>query len=139
MSQTLLEPPSNQALLSNESLAQRRTSETRAWRVAVVSIPDKPNHTKPQSRPAPAEVERAKAVLASMSIIKNEDATPEQLYVLPITSNQDYGFYHKPLIEKQKLFEHPRSGCDVTLYADAYYTMTGVSPYARKNGGTTAA
>ena len=136
--QTLRQPPANYAR-SNESLARPCASESRSWRVAVVVIPDKPNHTKPQSRPAPAEVERAKAVLASMSIIKNEDATPEQLYVLPITSNQDYGFFHKPLVEKQKLFEHPRSGCDVTLYADAYYTMTGVSPYARKNGGTTGA
>jgi FAM183A and FAM183B related len=100
---------------------------------AVVVIPEKPNRTLPMSRPNAAEVAKAKATLDSMSIVKHEDATPEQLYVLPITANQDYGFYHKPLVKQEPLFCHPRGGCDVTHYADAYYTMTGTSPFARRD------
>jgi hypothetical protein len=98
----------------------------------VVIIPEKPNNIVPQSCPRPADVERAKATLASMCILKNEDSTPEQIYTLPVTSNQDYGFFHTPLVDKERLFCHPKCGCDVTDYADAYFNMTGMSPYARK-------
>lgn len=102
---------------------------------AVVIIPEKPNHITPQACPKPAVVEQAKATLAAMSILKHEDDVPESIYELPITNNQEYGFHHTPLVKKEAIFYHPKVGCDVTEYADAYYTMTGCSPYARKTEG----
>jgi hypothetical protein len=101
---------------------------------AVVAIPEKPNHLKAKSRPSENELRAAKALLADMSVLKHEDSMPEQLFVLPITTNQNYGFFHSasPLTEHHKLWHHPKLGCDVTQYADAYCTMTGLSPYSSK-------
>ena len=42
---------------------------------------------------------------------------------------QEYGFFHTPLLAQPKMFQHPKGGCDVTNFADAYVTMTGTSPY----------
>jgi FAM183A and FAM183B related len=100
--------------------------------LAVVIIPEKPNNIVPMSRPKASEVEKAKATLDSMSVFKHEDATPEELYVLPITANQEYGFYHRPLVVQQPLFCHPRGSCPETEYASSYHAMTGTSPFARK-------
>ena len=99
---------------------------------AVVLIPEKPNQITPQSCPKPEMVAHAKATLTSMSILKHEDASPQDIHELPVTGNQEYGFHHKPLMQREELFYHPKVGCDVTGYADAYYSMTGCSPYARK-------
>lgn len=101
--------------------------------LAVVILAEKPNRRVPTTQPTPAEVETAKETLASLCIIKNEDLTPQEQFVLPITSSQEYGFFNKPLLPKQPMFHHPKNTCDVCEYADAYYTMTGKSPYARKD------
>ena len=55
-----------------------------------------------------------------------------QRFVLPVTSAQEFGFFSTPLIAKNPLFHHARSSCEVTSYADRYYSMSGRSPYARK-------
>ena len=51
-------------------------------------IPEKPNNVAPLSRPQPADIDHAKAVLAGMSITQHEGVSPEQMYTLPITGNQ---------------------------------------------------
>jgi hypothetical protein len=101
---------------------------------AVVVIPEKPNHLKAKSHPSGTELQAAKALLHEMSVLKHEESTPEQLFVLPNSSNQTYGFFHaaSPLTERNKLWQHPKMKCDVTQYADAYCTMTGSSPYSSK-------
>lgn len=98
----------------------------------MVAIPEKPNRMKAVARPSPAELQAARDLLTDMSVLKNEDKLPAQLYDLPLTSNQAYGFFEaqSPLVERSALWHHPKSGCDVTDYADAYCTMTGSSPYS---------
>ena len=54
---------------------------------AVVAIPEKPNRMKGAQRPSPEDVAKAKAVLNGMSVLKNEDCTPDQLLELPLTSS----------------------------------------------------
>ena len=105
---------------------------------AVVAIPEKPNRMKGAQRPSPEDVAKAKAVLNGMSVLKNEDCTPDQLLELPLTSSQSYGFWHRssPLTEPNPLWQHPKAGCDVTRYADAYTTMTGASPYSNGKQAT---
>jgi hypothetical protein len=55
-----------------------------------------------------------------------------QKFVLPVTSAQEFGFFHTPLVPKNPLFHHVRNSCEVTAYADRYYFMSGRSPYAKK-------
>ena len=55
-----------------------------------------------------------------------------QRFVLPVTSAQEFGFFSTPLIAKNPLFHHARNSCEVTSYADRYYSMSGRSPYAKK-------
>ena len=95
-------------------------------------LPEKPNNTVPLSNTKPEAVSNAKKTLAELCILKQEDKTPQQRYVLPITAAQEVGWFTTPLVQPQPLFNHPKGQCDVTLYADTYASMAGgKSPFAK--------
>eukprot|EP00331_Platyophrya_macrostoma_P007416 CAMPEP_0176421304 /NCGR_PEP_ID=MMETSP0127-20121128/9091_1 /TAXON_ID=938130 /ORGANISM="Platyophrya macrostoma, Strain WH" /LENGTH=83 /DNA_ID=CAMNT_0017802003 /DNA_START=234 /DNA_END=485 /DNA_ORIENTATION=+ len=56
--------------------------------------------------------------------------TPKQKYVYPATTSQELGWYSDEVRNKSK--KHPKKSCDETIYANAYYSMTGTSPYSSK-------
>lgn len=101
--------------------------------IAVAVLPSKPTQVQPGLR-APSEqaIKNAKETLANLCIVQNEESTPDQRFVLPVTTNQEFGFFSTPLIAKNPLFHHARNSCEVTSYADRYYSMSGRSPYAKK-------
>lgn len=99
---------------------------------AVNMLPQKPNNMVPLSKPTAEEISKAKSTLAELCILKQEDKTPSQRHVLPITAAQEVGWFHTPLVQQQPLFHHPKGQCDVTLYADTYASMSGgKSPFAK--------
>lgn len=53
-------------------------------------------------------------------------------YKVPLTTAQEYGWSSRQLMTQGPLFNRPKQQCDVTVYADAYYEMMGMSPYANK-------
>jgi len=99
----------------------------------VAILTEKPNRVTPQSEPSPEQVMAAKATLDDMCIIRDEQLTPDQRFVLPVTSAQEIGFFHTPLIKPSPMFNHPKVLCDVCSYADQYYTMKRTSPFANTN------
>jgi FAM183A and FAM183B related len=65
---------------------------------------------------------------------------PNQIHVLPITSNQDYGFQYEPLVKPDPMFAYNHQKCDVTAYAETYCSsMNGQSPFAKPEGAAVAA
>ena len=66
--------------------------------------------------------------------IKTADQIPPEKYDLPQTSSQEYGWVHKPLVEVEDEFmaHNSRSSCEITRYADAYYTMAGTTPFSKR-------
>lgn len=100
--------------------------------IAVSMLPEKPNNTVPLSSTKPEAISNAKKTLAELCILKHEDKSPQQRYVLPITAAQEVGWFNTPLVQPQPLFHHPKGQCDVTLYADTYASMAGgKSPFAK--------
>lgn len=57
---------------------------------------------------------------------------PSERYKVPLTTNQEYGWAPKQLVETNPMFTRIKQQCDVTTYADAYVSMVGRSPYATK-------
>lgn len=59
---------------------------------------------------------------------------PNQAYVLPLTSSQEYGWKYRPLMPTAAMFQYRKSKSDVTDYAEAYAaSMGGESPFMQGN------
>ena len=64
--------------------------------------------------------------------IKNElFKRPNEKYKFPLTQSQEIGWDECPYLNIGKRMT--RKTCDVTRYADEYYTLKGVSPFATKS------
>ncbi len=66
---------------------------------AVTVLPEKPNRMVPQQKPSPEAVKAATDLLMSMSVLKDTDKLPHEVYALPRTGNSEYGFFSStPLV-----------------------------------------
>lgn len=81
------------------------------------------------------EMDAANTLLKSLCSVQDDDTLPSERFELPMTSSQEVGWVHKPLVPPNPMFKHPRDSCDITKYADAYYEMVGTTPFSRKNVG----
>ena len=64
--------------------------------------------------------------------IKNElFKRPNEKYKFPLTQSQEIGWDECPYLNNGKRMT--KKTCDVTRYADEYYTLKGVSPFATKS------
>jgi len=115
-----------------------RTNFTIPNPLKVPIVPEKPNRITPQTFADAEELRLAPLRLQALTTLKDVDKLPTQRYDMPQTSNQEIGWYHKPMAKSaqgRELFTHPRGSCDVTAYASEYYAMTGTTPYSRPPGG----
>ncbi len=51
---------------------------------------------------------------------------------MKLTSSQEYGWHHKPMVPQNPMFYFTKGGCDITQYADSYVQMKGTTPFSRK-------
>jgi len=93
-------------------------------------IAEKPTRVDPRLAVDLAATQAAASQLNSLSQLKDRTLAPTQKHKAPMTTNQEYGWVSKVLLEPNQMFNHTKYQCDVTNYADAYYEMTGRSPYA---------
>lgn len=113
----------------------------------VFSIPDpgrvpivteKPNRISPLTFADAEELKAAPERLRALATLKDTEVPPPLKYELPQTANQEVGWHSRPLNQtaiSRDLFYAPRGSCDVTLYASAYFAMTGTTPFSRPGGG----
>jgi hypothetical protein len=62
--------------------------------------------------------------------IKNYFKTPTEKYSNALTSSQEVGWFDSKNLNTRA--RQNKKDCDVTKYADYYYSMIGRSPFARK-------
>lgn len=93
-------------------------------------LPEKPNYTVPTLNADKAVMESAQQTLSQLSNCKDTDKLPPERFALPVTGNMEYGFFAKQLVKPSPMFDHKRTTCDVTEYANTYVAMAGASPYA---------
>lgn len=99
-------------------------------------LPEKVNHYHPSQSASKEAAEKAAAELSQLSSLKDTEKLPAERFALPLTGNQEYGFFSaKPLVKPNPMFDYKRGSCDVTGYADSYVLSSGQSPYARRDGG----
>mmetsp|Transcript_26989 Transcript_26989/g.32768 ORF Transcript_26989/g.32768 Transcript_26989/m.32768 type:complete len:154 (+) Transcript_26989:207-668(+) len=100
------------------------------------TLPEKPNYVLPNTSMSKQDVEVANATLREVCSIKNAEVPPPEKYESPVTAGNEYGWHSKVnLVGKNQMFAHPRSACEITKYADAYYAMSGTTPFSRKDPG----
>eukprot|EP01025_Chloroclados_australasicus_P061548 TRINITY_DN8093_c0_g2_i3.p2 TRINITY_DN8093_c0_g2~~TRINITY_DN8093_c0_g2_i3.p2 ORF type:complete len:160 (+),score=8.24 TRINITY_DN8093_c0_g2_i3:100-579(+) len=105
----------------------------------VGTVTEKVNHVTPKSVSDATMVQEAEKRLQSLSNTKNFNPDSVDGLNMSITESQEYGLYrNNKFKEYSPMFTHPRGTCDVTQYADAYVSMSGTSPYKRKEIGATS-
>lgn len=103
----------------------------------MMTIPEKPNHVKPDVKMSEEDIAFATRTLKEVCSVKNRDLLPVDKYESPVTSAQENGWHARiMLVKKNPMFDQARNSCDVTQYADAYYSMTGTTPFSRKDKGS---
>lgn len=65
---------------------------------AVSTMPEKPNYIIPTPNPDPSTVLSAKKELQELCNMKDAEKSPAERMSLPCTGNQEYGFFHQPLV-----------------------------------------
>ena len=95
-------------------------------------LPEKPNYMVPHARMSTDEVEKAKGTIRDVASIKDMDLPPQERFEAPLTSSQEYGWHHKPMVPQNPMFYFTKGGCDITQYADSYVQMKGTTPFSRK-------
>lgn len=95
-------------------------------------LPEKPNYMVPHARMSNHEVEKAKGTIRDVCSIKDMDLPPQERFEAPLTSSQEYGWHHKPMVPPNPMFYFTKGGCDITQYADSYVQMKGTTPFSRK-------
>jgi len=99
----------------------------------MMTIPEKPNYVMPSTKMSKDDIAFATQTLKEVCSVKNQDLLPMEKYESPVTASQECGWHSKiMLVKKNPMFEQARGSCDVTQYADAYYSMTGTTPFSRK-------
>lgn len=99
---------------------------------AVTTIPEKPNNVKPQMKVSGDTIAKANETLRAMGAVAGlEDAKDGATE--PLTSAQEYGFAHQPLVPRNPMFHHGRNTCNITDYAAQYYAMTKTTPFTRRD------
>ena len=95
-------------------------------------LPDKPNHVMPKIKLHDGDVDFATTKLRSVCSKKDVHLGPSEKYPLPKTTSEEYGWIHKALVQPNRMFAHKLNSCDITRYANAYYSMSGTTPFSRK-------
>ena len=95
-------------------------------------LPEKPNYMVPHARMSTDEVEKAKGTIRDVASIKDMDLPPQERFEAPLTSSQEYGWHHKPMVPQNPMFYFTKGGCDITQYADSYVQMKGTTPFSQK-------
>ena len=95
-------------------------------------LPEKPNYMVPHAQMSSDEVEKAKGTIRDVCSIKDMDLPPQERFEAPLTSSQEYGWHHKPMVPQNPMFYYTKGGCDITQYADSYVQMKGTTPFSRK-------
>ncbi len=58
--------------------------------------------------------------------------TPKKKFSIPQTTNQDLGWFSNPLNRtNQRLNQHQVKNCEITKYAESYYSMTKTNPFQK--------
>lgn len=100
---------------------------------SMPTISDKPNYVVPSVKLNQKDMDEAARTLKEVCSVKNKDLLPYEKFEAPITSTHEIGWHTKTqLVKKHPMFHHARASCDITQYADAYYAMSGTTPYSRK-------
>lgn len=99
----------------------------------VHTIPDKPNHITPQLHVHADTEERASATLRGMGAVARALRSGADTGGAdePLTSAQEYGLAHEPLVPRNPMFSHGRNSCSITDYAAQYYAMTKQTPFSK--------
>ncbi|KRX07382.1 hypothetical protein PPERSA_06997 [Pseudocohnilembus persalinus] len=121
----------------------------------VYILPEKPNSIRPQdlkrekaSKNKPQQqnedifgnhytddpVEEAFSNEKLERTLKSVTLVPRQKYDMPLTRNQEIGWFHQQLNIPKNTKESKIEQCDITKFADNYYQMTKFSPYSNKGG-----
>ena len=95
-------------------------------------LPDKPNYIFPKVKLSSGDVDFATTKLAAVCSKKDVHLGPSEKYPLPKTTSQEYGWIHEALVSPNDMFSHKLDSCDITRYANAYYSMSGTTPFSRK-------
>mmetsp|Transcript_13391 Transcript_13391/g.18308 ORF Transcript_13391/g.18308 Transcript_13391/m.18308 type:complete len:153 (-) Transcript_13391:62-520(-) len=104
---------------------------------SMPTFPEKPNYVMPNTRMNPKDLEEATQTLKEVCSIKNGELLPFEKHASPVTSAHELGWHSRTqLVKKHPMFEYSRNFCEITKYADAYYAMSGTTPYSRKDPGS---
>ncbi len=68
-----------------------------------------------------------------MALLARSTLMPQEKTEWPVTASQDLGWHWKEA--RPQKWRFPRNRCADTRYAEAYASMSGVSPYANIKGG----
>jgi len=60
--------------------------------------------------------------------LQNHTKTPKQLFDYPMTSNQEIGWYSKPLVDNSRWNKSLRTSA-ITMYASDYQAMKKINPF----------
>ena len=60
--------------------------------------------------------------------LRQHHMTPKELYDYPLTSNQEIGWYTKPLVDNSR-WNHSVNGSAVTKYASDYQALKKMNPF----------
>ncbi|KAK3236233.1 hypothetical protein CYMTET_53615 [Cymbomonas tetramitiformis] len=98
------------------------------------TLPEKPNYVLPNTSMSKSDLDAANQTLREVCSVKNADVVPPEKYESPQTAGHELGWHSKvKLVDKDPMFEYARNTCEITKYADAYFAMSGTTPYSRKD------
>ena len=104
---------------------------------AVSTIPEKPNNVNPNRQVSVDTIPQANETLKRLGAVSTRalDVSSNGIPQIdePVTSAQEYGFAHKPLIPRNPMFHYGRHSCNITEYAAQYYQMSGVTPFSKRH------
>ena len=95
----------------------------------------------PPQRPALAQKIKtrfpgATTKLSAVCSKKDVHLDPSEKHPLPMTTSQEYGWIHTALVKPNQMFAHKLNSCDITRYANAYYSMSGTTPFSKKEASS---
>ena len=132
--QGITEKPTRYVTASPRPLSAAPPPPTRALSASSPSPPHRgrlPRRVDPAHAVDLTKTQAARDLLEGLSQHKHAEQLPNQKYKIPVTSSMEYGWSPAQLMPRDEImFHHTKKQCDVTNYADAYYDMTGRSPYA---------
>eukprot|EP00294_Goniomonas_avonlea_P014894 CAMPEP_0114560466 /NCGR_PEP_ID=MMETSP0114-20121206/11476_1 /TAXON_ID=31324 /ORGANISM="Goniomonas sp, Strain m" /LENGTH=165 /DNA_ID=CAMNT_0001746017 /DNA_START=54 /DNA_END=551 /DNA_ORIENTATION=+ len=92
--------------------------------------PESRRRARPQSASVAETLRRQQELRDS---IAERAKPPFERYDQPVTSANEIGWYHRPLVTQRNHRNYrPLSSCEITSYASNVLASQGVSPFARK-------